>query len=270
MTNKLHLNNDSPKLEGGTDEVLSPVSSPDFSESSQKLKSSIHKIVDKEEIEPPPAPSPPHTTSQQKPKAERSKTHSARNTTNRSETKSKEDFAAAEVYLFTATDNPDLRNDSDRKAFLLFKRAAQAGHLQASGVVGFCYDFGIGVASQVVVSLAREFFFELLVVGQLTVETKTEPLVFVDVLALKGLSVVPVVLAAGRIPHVSDGCRADKLLHDRLVLAAMRETKDFADRSDVLVGIEQQRPFGIIAGHSSGQLAAVLDVLQHPGHQGRT
>ena len=131
-------------------------------------------------------------------------------------------------------------------------------------------DFGIGVASQMMVSLAREFFFEFLVVGQLAVETKTEPLVFVDVLALKGLSVVPIVLAAGRIPHVSDGCRADKLLHDRFVLAAMREAKDFADRSDVLVGFEQQRPLGVVAGHSSGQLAPVLNVLQHPGHEGRT
>ena len=131
-------------------------------------------------------------------------------------------------------------------------------------------DFGIGVASQMMVSLAREFFFEFLVVGQLAVKTKTEPFVFVDVLALKGLSVVPIVLAAGRIPHVSDGCRADKLLHDRFVLAAMREAKDFADRSDVLVGFEQQRPLGVVAGHSRSQLAPVLNVLQHPGHEGRT
>ena len=120
------------------------------------------------------------------------------------------------------------------------------------------------------VTLAREFFFELLIIGQLAVETKTEPLVFVDVLALKGLSVVPVVLAAGRVPHMSDGCRADKLLHDRFVLAAMREAKDLADRTDVFVGFEQQRPFGVVAGHSSSQLAPVLNVLQHPGHEGRT
>ena len=45
--------------------------------------------------------------------------------------------------------------------------------------------------------------------------------------------------------------------------------KDLADGPDVFVGFEQQRPLGIVAGHASSQLAAVLDVLEHPGHDRR-
>ena len=82
-------------------------------------------------------------------------------------------------------------------------------------------NLGIGVARQVVIPFASEFVFELLIVGQLAVKAEAEPLVLVNVLAFERLSIVAVVLTTCRIANVTDGRRADQLLHDRFVFASV-------------------------------------------------
>ena len=57
------------------------------------------------------------------------------------------------------------------------------------------------------------------------------------------------------------------LLHQALVLAAMVQAEDLADVPHFLVGVDQLVAIGIIGGHAGRQLAAVLDVQQHPRHQ---
>jgi hypothetical protein len=89
-------------------------------------------------------------------------------------------------------------------------------------------------------------------------------------LAFKGLSVVLVVLTASRVTDVPDGSRTNQLLHDRFMLAAVREPENFANGSDIFVGFEQQRSLGVKARHASCKLPTILDVLKHPWKQIRS
>jgi hypothetical protein len=59
---------------------------------------------------------------------------------------------------------------------------------------------------------------------------------FVDVLPFKGLGVVPVILSAGCVSNVPDGCDTGELLHDRFAFASVRKAKDFADNTDIFDG----------------------------------
>ena len=127
--------------------------------------------------------------------------------------------------------------------------------------------FGVGLAGEVVVVIVEQLLAEVHVVGQLPVEGEAEPLVLLDVVALEGLGVAAVVLAAGGVADVADGRPAGILLHQALVLAAMAQPEDLADVAHVLVGVDQLIAVGIVGGHAGRQLAAVLDVQQHPRHQ---
>src|SRR5262245_61545639 len=83
------------------------------------------------------------------------------------------------------------------------------------------------------------------------------------------LGVVPVVLAAGSIPDMPDCRPAGILLHQTLVLAAVAHAKYFADTAHVLVRLQQLLAVGIEGCNSCRELAAVLDVQQHPRHKAR-
>ncbi len=60
---------------------------------------------------------------------------------------------------------------------------------------------------------------------------------------------------------------AGVFLHQALELAAMAQAKDLADAAHVLVGVDELVAVGVVGGDAGGQLAAVLDVQQHPRHQ---
>ena len=115
--------------------------------------------------------------------------------------------------------------------------------------------------------IVEQLLAEVHVVGQLPVEGEAEPLVLLDVVALERLGVAAIVLAAGGIADVPDGRPAGVLLHQVFVLAAMVQSKDLADVPHFLVGVDQLVAIGIVGGHAGGQLAAILDVQEHPRHE---
>ncbi len=127
-------------------------------------------------------------------------------------------------------------------------------------------DFGVGFPREVVVVVAQQLLPQLHVIGQLAVEGETEPFVLLDVVPLEGLGVAAVLGAAGGVADVSNRRPAGVFLHQALVFRPMTHAKDLGDRADFLVGVDQLASQGIVGGHSRGELAAVLDVQEHPRH----
>jgi hypothetical protein len=130
-------------------------------------------------------------------------------------------------------------------------------------------DFGIGVPRQVMFTVLHQSISELCVVRELTVEAKTEPLVFVDVLSFEGLRVTLVILSARGISNVPDRGAARVSLHDRLTFTAMRQSKDFCNGPDIFHRIQDEGSIGIEGGHPGSELASILDILQHAREQVR-
>ena len=128
-------------------------------------------------------------------------------------------------------------------------------------------DFGVGVSLQVVVALGQQLVLEGLVVGKLAVEREGKPLGLAAVVSLERLCIVSIVAAAGCVADVADRQRAVDPLHDRLEFLAMIEAKRLGDRAHFLVGLDQRTAVGPKTAHPRGELAAVLHVQQHPGHQ---
>ena len=86
---------------------------------------------------------------------------------------------------------------------------------------------------------------------------------------LERLGVAAVVGAAGGVADVADGGPAGVLAHDAFVLGLMVEAKRLDDGADLLVGVEEFFAVGIEGGEAGGELAAVLQVEEHPRHQPR-
>ena len=63
--------------------------------------------------------------------------------------------------------------------------------------------------------------------------------------------------------------RPGVLLHDAVVLGRVVEAERLDDRADLLVGVEELVAVGVVGGEPGGELAAVLQVEQHPRHQPR-
>ena len=56
-------------------------------------------------------------------------------------------------------------------------------------------------------------------------------------------------------------------LHDAVVLGLVVEAERLDDRADLLVGVEELFAARVVGGEAGGELAAVLQVEQHPRHQ---
>ena len=130
-------------------------------------------------------------------------------------------------------------------------------------------DLGVALAGQVVIGVAEQSVPQFLIIRQLAVEAKTEPLVLDQVVPLEGLGEPAIVRPAGGVTHVADRRAAGVFLHQRFAARAMRQAEHLGHRSHVLVRVDQLVPRGIVRGHSGGQLAAILDVQQHPRDQTR-
>ena len=117
-------------------------------------------------------------------------------------------------------------------------------------------------------SSASSSVAQLRVVGQLAVEGEAEPLVLLDVVPLEGLGVAAVVRPAGGVADV-----ADRRPARRIPSSGPRTGPDGSCG-------RPRRPcprpcrcrsswlrWGLIGRHAGRQLAAVLDVQQHPRHQ---
>ena len=117
------------------------------------------------------------------------------------------------------------------------------------------------------VTVSQQLVSQQSVVGQLSVETKAEPLSFMDMMSLERLGIITVILSASRVSDVADRGGASHRRHQRFDFGAMVQPKDFGDRTDVLHGFQHRRPIGIVAGHASGQLSAILNVQQHSRQQ---
>ena len=137
------------------------------------------------------------------------------------------------------------------------KRAAKLVH----------QDFRVRLARQVIVVVVQKLLAQVPIVGQLPVEGEAEPLVLLDVVPLEGLGRAAVVLAAGGVADVADRRPAGVVLHQALELAAMAQAKDLAHVAQVLVGVDQLVSAGRVGRDAGRQLAAVLNVQQHPRHQ---
>jgi hypothetical protein len=119
------------------------------------------------------------------------------------------------------------------------------------------------------VGLAEQLVAEGLKIGELAVEAEGEPLAFFQVMPFERLSVVAVVRAARGIANVAN-CRAPRIFpHQALGFAAVRQAKHLADRPHLLVCVQKLLAAGIETGHSRSQLAAVLNIKQHPGQKPR-
>ena len=121
-------------------------------------------------------------------------------------------------------------------------------------------DFGIGIAGQIVVVVVQQLLFQLGKVGQLAVESETEPLVLFDVVAFEWLGVAAVGLPTGGVSNVPDGRPARIFIHQVGVFGPMVDAENLGDRAYVLVGVDELLPIRIIGSNAGGQLAAVLDV----------
>ncbi len=126
-------------------------------------------------------------------------------------------------------------------------------------------DLGVGMANDVVVVAAEQMVAEVLDVGQLAVEGEGEPLPAASVVTLEGLGVRGVVLPAGGIASVADGGLAGVLFENGQGFGRMRQAEDVRDDADVLVGIDNLAPLGVIAGYAAAQLSPVLQVQQQRG-----
>ncbi len=100
-------------------------------------------------------------------------------------------------------------------------------------------DFGIGLAGEVVVAVGQEIAAEFLVIGQLPVKGKAEPLVPLQVMPLERLRVAAILGPAGRIAHVADRRAAGVFVHQAFAFAAVAEAKDFADATQLLVRVDE-------------------------------
>jgi hypothetical protein len=130
-------------------------------------------------------------------------------------------------------------------------------------------DFGVGVESQVMIPVSQQSFLENAVIRELAIETKAEPLSFVDVLSLEGLGVVSVILPAGRIADVPNRGPAGQVLHQGLRLGSVIQTEDLRDRTDILAIPQQRWTIGIKGGHAGGKLPSILNIEQHSRQKSR-
>ena len=128
-------------------------------------------------------------------------------------------------------------------------------------------DLGIGLPREMVIVVGQKLGPQLGVIRQLAVERETEPLVLLDVGALEGLGIVAIIQPAGGIADMADRGPAVKFLHQALVLSPMVHAKNLANRADILIGADKLFAMGVIGRHAGRQLAAVLDVQQHPRHE---
>ncbi len=120
-----------------------------------------------------------------------------------------------------------------------------------------------------VVGQREEIVTQVGEIGELTIEGHREPFPFAAMRTFKRLSIGPVIGTTGRIAHVADGGPARVLLHDAVVLGLMVQAKCLDDRADLLVGIQDLAAAGIIGRKARGQLAAILQIEQQPGHKPR-
>ena len=88
--------------------------------------------------------------------------------------------------------------------------------------------FGVRLAGEIVVVVVEQLLAKIHVIGQLAIECEAEPLVFLDVMPLERLGIAAVVLAAGGVTHMPNGCSAGILLHQTLVLTPVTEAKNLA------------------------------------------
>jgi len=128
-------------------------------------------------------------------------------------------------------------------------------------------DFGVGVQTQVMVTVGQQTLFQNSIVRELSVEAKAKPLSLVDVTAFKRLSVVTIVLARGGVSRMTNGRTPGQVLHQGLRLLAVIQTKDLGDAPNLFSIQQNRRSIGIVGRHPGGELSAVLDVQQHPGEQ---
>ena len=145
-------------------------------------------------------------------------------------------------------------------------RIGGARQLVADGV----HDhFGVVVAGQMVFVVGEDLGPQLQVVGQLPVEPEGEPLPLLDVRPLQRLGIAAILGTAGGVADVADGGPTGVLRHQSLVLAAVAEAKHLADAAHILDRGEQLAAVRIPDGHPGRELAAVLDVEEHPRHETR-
>ncbi len=111
---------------------------------------------------------------------------------------------------------------------------AISGKFVADGVHD---DFGIVLASQMVIAIGQELRLQLFVICELAVEAEAEPLVLLQMMPLQRLGVIAVFLATRGITHMADGRPTGELLHQAFVFATVAHAKHFADATQIFVRI---------------------------------
>ena len=126
--------------------------------------------------------------------------------------------------------------------------------------------FGVVLARQMVLVVLKELIAKGGEVRELAVESEGEPLPLATVLAFERLGIPAARGPACGVPRVPDRSPTRVILHDAGVLRRMVDLKRLDDRAEFLVRIEEQVAIGVEAGHTGGELAAVLEIEEHPRH----
>ena len=126
---------------------------------------------------------------------------------------------------------------------------------------------GVVVAGEVVVAIGEDLSPQFGVIGQLAIKSEGEPLPLLDVGALQWLGVAAILGPAGRIADMADRRRTGVLIHEPVIDAPVAHPEHLAHTPDIFVGGEKLIAIGIPGRHSGRELAAILDVEEHPGHE---
>src|SRR3954468_4013923 len=105
-------------------------------------------------------------------------------------------------------------------------------------------DFGISRPGKMVIIIGQQLVAQLRIIGELPVESKAEPLVFLQVVAFERLGIVQVIVAACRVTHVTNRGPASHSSHDTLSLAMMSEVENFAHGAYASECVEELLPIG--------------------------
>src|SRR5438309_6205164 len=104
-------------------------------------------------------------------------------------------------------------------------------------------------------------------VSQLAVEGEAEPFPLAAVPSLEWLGIVAVIGSAGGVADMADGGPARVLPHDAVVLGLVVVAEGLDHGTDLLVGVQKLFSAWIVGREPRRELAPVLQIELHAGHE---
>ena len=118
----------------------------------------------------------------------------------------------------------------------------------------------VGLPGQMKIGFGEDFFPQVEVVRQLTIEGEAKPFRPLDMMAFKRLGIATVVFPAGRVANMSDRCMSGVFGHQIFGKLWVVQVENLADRAHIFVGVDELIPLCRKGRHPCGQLSPVLDI----------